>query len=137
MSLALEISIIALLVLLNGWFAMSEFAVVSARRARLEARAAEGSTGARVALELAENPARFLSSVQIGITLVGILAGAFSGATLVEKLAAWIAVDPARRKRFVRSRIASRIWPRQTHTGGFGQTFRTQALVNAGGYSEK
>lgn len=93
MSFAFEISIIVLLVLLNGWFAMSEFAVVSARRARLAARAADGSKGARVALKLAENPARFLSSVQIGITLVGILAGAFSGATLAEKLAAWIAAQ--------------------------------------------
>ncbi len=93
MSLAFEIGIVLFLVVLNGWFAVSELAIVSARPARLAARAADGDTGASVALELAENPARFLSSVQIGITLVGILAGAFSGATLAEKLAAWIAAE--------------------------------------------
>lgn len=93
MSLAFEIAVIVFLVLLNGWFAMSELAIVSSRRARLAAKAADGNKGAQVAMELAENPARFLSSVQIGITLVGILAGAYSGATLAAKLAAWLAVE--------------------------------------------
>ena len=90
MSLAFEIAVIAFLVLLNGAFALSEMAIVSSRKARLSARAAEGSKGARMALELAENPGRFLSSVQIGITLVGILAGAYSGATLAGHFEAWL-----------------------------------------------
>ncbi|CCG08273.1 hemolysin family protein [Pararhodospirillum photometricum] len=90
MSLALELAVIAFLVILNGWFAMSELAILSARRAVLSTQASQGSRGARVALQLADNPGRFLSSVQIGITLVGILAGAYSGATLADKLAVWI-----------------------------------------------
>lgn len=81
----LEIVIVLALVVVNGALAMSELAIVSARPARLKAR--EG-TGARTALRLAENPGRFLSTVQIGITLVGVLAGAFSGATLGARLAA-------------------------------------------------
>jgi putative hemolysin len=66
----------------NGLFAMSEIAIVSSRKARLESRAAEGSKGARAALELANEPTQMLSTVQIGITLIGILTGAFGGATL-------------------------------------------------------
>ena len=85
----LEIAIVLVLVLvaLNGALAMSELAVISARPARLRTRADRGSGGARVALDLAEDPGRFLSTVQIGITLVGILSGAFSGATLGARLA--------------------------------------------------
>ncbi|MBI2239309.1 MAG: HlyC/CorC family transporter [Magnetospirillum gryphiswaldense] len=90
MSLAFEIAVIAFLVLLNGAFAMSEMAIVSSRKARLAMRAAEGSKGAQAAMSLAENPGRFLSSVQIGITLVGILAGAYSGATLAVPFEAWL-----------------------------------------------
>lgn len=90
MSMAFEIAVIAFLVLLNGWFALSEMAIVSSRRARLVPRANEGSKGAQVALTLSENPGRFLSAVQIGITLVGILAGTYSGATLTEPLAEWL-----------------------------------------------
>ena len=82
----LEILIVLVLTLVNGVLAMSELAVVSARPARLKVLAAEGNKGAAVALKLAEDPGKFLSSVQIGITLVGILAGAFSGATLGERL---------------------------------------------------
>jgi putative hemolysin len=81
-----EILIVLALVLLNGYFAMSELAVVSARPARLEALARKGSRGARLALALARDPGRMLSTVQIGITLVGIIAGAFGGATLAEPL---------------------------------------------------
>ncbi|MBS1182361.1 MAG: corC [Proteobacteria bacterium] len=81
-----EIGVIFVLLILNGVFAMSELAVVSSRRPRLEAMAAKGSKGAATVLKLAANPGRFLSSVQIGITLVGILAGAYSGATLSEPL---------------------------------------------------
>ena len=82
----LEILIVLALVLLNGYFAMSELAVVSARPARLEALARKGSRGARLALALARDPGRMLSTVQIGITLVGIITGAFGGATLAEPL---------------------------------------------------
>ena len=81
-----EILIVLALVLLNGYFAMSELAVVSARPARLEALARKGSRGARLALALARDPGRMLSTVQIGITLVGIITGAFGGATLAEPL---------------------------------------------------
>ena len=84
----LEIAIVILLVLINGLLAMSELPIVSARPARLRLLADKGSKGAATAIRLAEDPGRFLSSVQIGITLVGILAGAFSGATLGARLAA-------------------------------------------------
>jgi putative hemolysin len=74
------------LILLNGVFAMSELAIVSSRKSRLKSMADNDVSGARAALRLAEEPGRFLSTVQIGITLVGILAGAFSGAVLSERL---------------------------------------------------
>jgi len=77
-----EILILILLILANGLFSMSEMAVVSARRARLQQRARDGSRGAKAALDLADHPTRFLSTVQIGITLIGILSGAFGGATI-------------------------------------------------------
>jgi len=82
----LEIAITLCLVALNGVFALSELAIVSARRARLKAMAEAGRPGARRALALALDPGRFLSTVQIGITLVGLLAGAFSGAALGARL---------------------------------------------------
>lgn len=84
----LELATVVLLTLINGLLAMSELAIVSARAARLKVLAEQGSRGARTALRLAEDPGRFLSSVQIGITLVGVLSGAFSGATLGVRLAA-------------------------------------------------
>ncbi|MCG6122507.1 MAG: hemolysin family protein [Microvirga sp.] len=80
------IIIVAALILLNGVFALSELAIVSSRKTRLRTLVDKGKTGARAALSLAENPGRFLSTVQIGITLVGILAGAVSGAALSERL---------------------------------------------------
>lgn len=83
----LEIAIVVALTLLNGLLAMSELAIVSSRPARLKVMAERGNRGAQTALNLAEEPGRFLSSVQIGITLVGILSGAFSGATLGMRLA--------------------------------------------------
>ncbi|SMO88447.1 hemolysin family protein [Paracoccus laeviglucosivorans] len=83
----IEILIVVLLTLLNGLLAMSELAIVSARPARLKVLADRGDGGAETALRLAEDPGRFLSSVQIGITLVGVLSGAFSGATLGARLA--------------------------------------------------
>ncbi|MEO9601494.1 hemolysin family protein [Parasphingorhabdus sp.] len=77
-----DVTIIILLVLINGVFAMSELAIVSARKANLHSRADQGSRGAKTALLLASDPGKFLSTVQIGITLIGIVAGAFSGASL-------------------------------------------------------
>ena len=77
-----DVLIIAGLILLNGLFSMSELAIVSARTARLKIAAEDGSSGAEIAIRLAANPGKFLSSVQIGITLVGIVAGAFSGSRL-------------------------------------------------------
>jgi putative hemolysin len=70
------------LVVINGVFAMSELAIVSAKTSALEARAEGGSASARIAIQLAANPGKFLSTVQIGITLIGIIAGAYSGASL-------------------------------------------------------
>lgn len=83
-----EILILLGLTLVNGVLAMSELAVVSSRTARLQVMADRGSRGAAIAMRLAADPGRFLSSVQIGITLVGVLSGAFSGATLGVRLAA-------------------------------------------------
>jgi putative hemolysin len=77
-----DVFIIAALILLNGLFSMSELAIVSARPARLKVAAERGHNGAKVALQLASEPGKFLSTVQIGITLVGIIAGAYSGARL-------------------------------------------------------
>lgn len=86
----LEILIIFALTLVNGVLAMSELAIVSSRTTRLKVLADSGSRGAAIAIRLAAEPGRFLSSVQIGITLVGILSGAFSGATLGVRLADWL-----------------------------------------------
>ena len=91
----LSIVIVLVLVVLNGFFAMSELAIVSSRRARLETMARNGSRGAERALKLAEDPTSFLSTVQIGITLIGIFAGAYSGATLSAPIAAWLRGLPA------------------------------------------
>lgn len=85
-----EIAIVILLTVLNGVLSMSELAVVSARTARLRVMADQGSRGAAQAIRLAEQPGRFLSTVQIGITLVGVLSGAFSGATLGARLSGWL-----------------------------------------------
>jgi putative hemolysin len=78
----IDIVLTVVLILLNALFSLSELAVISSRRGRLKALADRGSSGAQAALALFDDPGRFLSTVQIGITLVGILAGAFSGATL-------------------------------------------------------
>jgi putative hemolysin len=86
----LQIAFIFLLILLNGFFAMAEMAVVSARRARLQHAAELGSGGARLALELKRDPGRFLSTVQIGITVISVLASVFGGATLAETLARYL-----------------------------------------------
>jgi putative hemolysin len=86
-SIVTEILILALLILLNGLFVMSEMAVVSARKARLQHQAKEGNSRSRAALELAQNPNIFLSTVQIGITLISVLLGAVSGRAFSEPLA--------------------------------------------------
>ena len=86
----LEVLLIVLLTLLNGIFAMSELAVVSARKTRLQQWAEAGNRNARRALDVANAPERFLSTVQVGITLIGVLAGAFGGATIAQQLAAAI-----------------------------------------------
>lgn len=83
----LNITVILLLVVLNGVLAMTELAIVSARTGRLQQMASNGNKGAATAIELAADPGKFLSSVQIGITLIGIANGAFGGATLTEPMA--------------------------------------------------
>lgn len=85
-----HIAIILLLILANGVFAMSEIAIISAKKALLQRRAEEGDKGAATALDLANSPNRFLSTLQVGITLIGIFAGAFGGATIAEELGAWL-----------------------------------------------
>ena len=89
-SALLEMLIILVLILINGGLAMSEIAVISARKVRLEQRSQDGSTSARAALDLATHPTSFLSTVQVGITLVGILTGAFGSATVAKPLQAWL-----------------------------------------------
>ena len=93
----LDLVLILALIALNGVLSMSELAIVSSREARLKAMVKSGSNGARVALRLAAEPGRFLSTVQTGITLIGILAGAFSGARLgtpVGQRIALLGIDP-------------------------------------------
>ncbi len=93
-----ELLVIFLLILANGLFAMSEMAVVSARRARLQEMIAQGNLKAVAALELANSPNRFLATVQVGITLISIVTGAFGGARLASSLAPYIALIPAFRQ---------------------------------------
>lgn len=88
--LSVELSLVILLIFINGLLSMSELAIVSSRPARLEILARKGVRGAQHALELASDPGKFLSTVQIGITLVGVLSGAFSGATLGQRLTQWL-----------------------------------------------
>lgn len=85
-----DLIIIVILILLNGIFSMSEVALISARKSNLSAAAKKGSRKAAAALKLAEEPDRFLSTVQIGITLIGILTGLFSGASLSGEFASWL-----------------------------------------------
>ncbi|MDT7953669.1 MAG: hemolysin family protein [Acetobacteraceae bacterium] len=95
MNLSLEIAIVLLLILINGIFAMSELALVSLRRARLSVLERQGVRGAAIALALAEDPQRFLPTVQIGITLVSVLAGVFGGARITAHLETWLLSIPA------------------------------------------
>lgn len=89
-----EILFIAVLILINGIFSMTEIAVVSARRVRLAGAAAGGDDGAAAAVALQERPERFLSTVQIGITLVGVLSGAFGGALLADEISGVVSMVP-------------------------------------------
>lgn len=91
----MEILIILALVILNGIFAMAEIALVSSRKFRLEEKAIKGSSGAKIALQLLQKPEEFLSTVQIGITLVGIIAGAYGGAALVDDIYPFLEQFPA------------------------------------------
>src|SRR3569832_2001109 len=88
--LSVEIAIIVVLIVVNGLLSMSELAIVSSRPARLALLAEKGVGGARRALALASDPGKILSTEQIGITLVGVLSGAFSGATLGQRLSSWL-----------------------------------------------
>lgn len=92
--LVFELAIVAGLILLNGFFAMSELALMSSRRGRLEYLARSGRRGAATALKLFDDPTDFLSTVQVWITLVGIFAGAYSGATFAEPLAGVLRAIP-------------------------------------------
>jgi magnesium and cobalt exporter, CNNM family len=90
----MELLFLLFLTLLNGLFSMSEMAVVSARKARLQHLADEGKRGAKMALELAHDPSNFLATIQVGITVIGVTSGAFGEATLVEGLSDWISQWP-------------------------------------------
>src|SRR5687768_44764 len=83
----LHILLLVSLIAANGLFALSEMALVSSRKARLQEMANDGNTKASAALQLANNPDHFLATVQVGITLVGVLAGALGGSTLAHELA--------------------------------------------------
>jgi putative hemolysin len=89
-----EILIILVLIIANGVFSMSEMAIVSARKVRLQQLANQGDAKARAALKLAESPNHFLSTVQVGISLIGILTGAFGGATIANRLAVYVKLVP-------------------------------------------
>lgn len=89
-----DILLVLVLILINGLFAMSEIAIVSSRRARLVQMVDEGSSGAQVALQLASEPTRFLSSVQVGITSIGILSGAIGEASIASRLRVSFAAIP-------------------------------------------
>lgn len=93
-SATLELTIVLILLVANGLFAMTEIAIVSSRKALLQSMAEQGSKGAARALALSACPNRFLSTVQIGITLVGIVAGALGSGTAATRLAEWIAWIP-------------------------------------------
>ncbi|HEX3954723.1 MAG TPA: hemolysin family protein [Stellaceae bacterium] len=88
--LTLQLSIVLLLILVNGFFAMAEIALISARPARLRPLAVDGSLGAEAALELKAEPSRMLATVQIGVTMIAVLSGTFGQATLGERLQDWL-----------------------------------------------
>lgn len=91
----MEFLLLLLLIALNGLFALSEMAVVSSRKSRLQRWADEGRPGARIALALANDPSRFLATIQVGITVIGVLSGAFGEASFSKGLARWLSGWPA------------------------------------------
>lgn len=127
-SVLFEVVVIGLLLLLNGIFAMSELAVMTARRVRLEHMAEKGHRGANAALLLAHQPNDFLSTVQIGITLIGTLAGAFGGASptaervaRLESLGGWRCTDRVPEEHLRRRPLSCRADGRPSdcvHAGG-------------------
>src|SRR5215211_4032586 len=86
----MELVVLLVLFVVNGVFSMSEMAVVSSRKARLQQLFDEGRAGAGTALELANNPSHFLSTIQVGITVIGITSGAFGEATLTAQVSEWL-----------------------------------------------
>ena len=94
--LSRDVLILLLLILLNGFFALSEMALVAAKRARLQAAAEQGRAGAKSALALMEDPTTLLSAIQIGITLIGLVTGIYSGATFAEPLAGKLSTSACR-----------------------------------------
>src|SRR4051812_29013586 len=91
----MELAILLLLFVVNGLFSMSEMAVVSSRKARLQQLFDEGRAGAGTALDLANNPSHFLSTVQVGITIIGITSGAFGEATMSARVTEWLSQFPS------------------------------------------
>ena len=89
-----ELFVLGLLLVANGLFSMAEIAIVSARKARLKQLADDGDVGAQAALDIGAQPTRFLSTVQLGISLCGILAGAYGGSTVAGQVAAWLGHFP-------------------------------------------
>lgn len=94
----MEIVILAILILLNGFFALSEIAMVSSKRSRLEQRVLKGSNGAKVALKLLDKSESFLSAIQVGITLIGIVTGAYGGISIAEDVAPFFESFPLTQK---------------------------------------
>lgn len=90
----MEVLIIFILTFLNGFFALSEIALVSVKKSRIEHLAAQGSSRAKIILKLLDNPENYLSSVQVGITLIGIVSGAYGGATLTDDMESYLSVFP-------------------------------------------
>jgi putative hemolysin len=93
-----EILVLLLLILLNGFFSLSEMALVSSRKARLKSEADKGKSAYQLAFKTRESPSRYLSTIQVAITLIGILTGTVSGTTISQRLAAWLATFPALEK---------------------------------------
>ena len=101
--LILHLSIVLLLIIVNGVFAMAEIALVTARKARLLRSAEAGNPGAQAALELKADPSRLLSTVQIGVTLIAVLSGTFGEATLGDRLQHELETYPGRSRRYAHS----------------------------------
>ena len=88
--IGIEILIVVILIILNGLFSMTELAIINARKGLLEEKAEAGSSGARMAIKLAEDPNEMFSTIQIGITLISIVTGLYSGATFSDPMATYI-----------------------------------------------